>query len=74
MRFAHALIREALYDGAAARRGGARCTGAAGEALAATPRPDPDAVAYHFQRAGDARAAAWLVAGGRAGASAPTPG
>ena len=31
------------------------------EALIALPAPDPDAVAYHFQQAGDERAAAWLV-------------
>ena len=35
-----------------------------GEALAALPAPDPDAVAYHFQQAGDERAAAWLVRAG----------
>ena len=28
------------------------------------PSPDPDAVAYHFQRAGDPRAARWLVRAG----------
>ena len=27
----------------------------------AAPSPDPDAVAYHFQQAGDARAWEWLV-------------
>src|SRR5207249_3899699 len=61
VRFAHALIREALYEGtpAARRRGWHR---QAGEALAATPSPDPDAVAYHFQRAGDERAVGWLLA------------
>ena len=32
-----------------------------GEALAALPDPDPDAVAYHLQQAVDDRAAAWLV-------------
>ena len=31
------------------------------EALIALPAPDPDAVAYHLQQAGDERAAAWLV-------------
>jgi DNA-binding CsgD family transcriptional regulator len=61
--FVHALIREALYEGTLAlqRR---RIHRRAGEALAARPRADPDAVAYHFQRAGDARAAEWLVRAG----------
>src|SRR5215210_8731446 len=31
------------------------------EVLAASSSPDPDAVASHFERAGDDRAAAWLV-------------
>ena len=66
VRFAHALIREALYgDLPPAHRRRAHL--AAGEVLAATARPDPDAVADHFQRAGDARAAEWLE---RAGARA----
>ncbi len=35
-----------------------------GELLAARPQPDPDAVAAHFQRAGDPRAVEWLVRAG----------
>ncbi|HEY7908648.1 MAG TPA: AAA family ATPase, partial [Thermomicrobiales bacterium] len=63
VRFAHALIREALYEGVAPllRRGWHRRVG---EHLADLPAPDPDAVAYHFRRAGDARAAPWLVRAG----------
>ena len=62
-RFRHALIREALYEGVLpARRAGWHRR--VGEALAATPRPDPDAVAHHFQGAGDARAAEWLIRAG----------
>jgi DNA-binding CsgD family transcriptional regulator len=63
VRFAHALIRAALYEGISPlrRRGWHRRIG---EALAAEPAPDPDAVAYHFQRAGDARAREWLVRAG----------
>ena len=63
VRFAHALIREALYEGTAAirRRAWHR---RAGEALTATPQPDPDAVAYHFRQAGDPRAGEWLVQAG----------
>ena len=51
------------------RRGGGALHRRVAEALLATPAPDPDAVAYHFQRAGDPRAAEWLVRGGRAGAA-----
>ncbi len=63
VRFAHALIREALYEGIlpARRRLHHRRIG---EALAASPHPDPDAVAYHFEQARDARAVTWLVAAG----------
>jgi transcriptional regulator with XRE-family HTH domain/tetratricopeptide (TPR) repeat protein len=64
--FVHALIREALYEGQppTRRRGWHQRVG---EALAATPNPDPDAVAYQFRQAGDARAVPWLL---RAGARA----
>jgi DNA-binding CsgD family transcriptional regulator/tetratricopeptide (TPR) repeat protein len=71
LRFTHALIREALYEGILPlrRRGWHR---RAGEALAtgqvtlgkAGTEPDPDAVAHHFQQAGDERAEAWLVRAG----------
>ena len=63
VRFVHALMRETLYAGmpAARRRPIHRHVG---ELLAALPRPDPDVVASHFQRAGDARAIAWLVRAG----------
>ena len=69
LRFAHALIREALYEGTLPlrRRGWHRKVG---ETLAGTRGADPDAVAYHLRQAGDARAAEWLV---RAG-DMPTPG
>ena len=64
MRFAHALIREALYEGIL-RSPAPRVAPARGDALIAVPAPpDPDAVAYHLARAGDARAADWLVAAG----------
>jgi transcriptional regulator with XRE-family HTH domain/tetratricopeptide (TPR) repeat protein len=64
VRFAHALIREALYEGMSppTRR---RVHRRVGEVLAESPAPDPDAVASHFQRAGDARALPWLLAAGR---------
>ncbi len=63
VRFTHALIREALYEGIPSLRR-RRLHRRAGETLAATQHPDPDAVAYHFQRAGDARAFEWLIAAG----------
>ena len=62
--FRHALLREALYEGMIAlrRRGWHR---AVGEALAADPASNPDAVAHHFQRAGDVRTVAWLLESAR---------
>jgi DNA-binding CsgD family transcriptional regulator len=59
LRFAHALIREALYESVLPLRRRAIHRRAA-EALAAMPDPDPDAVAHHFRQAGDDRAAGWL--------------
>ena len=61
--FAHALIREALYEGIPAfqRR---RIHRRVGEALIASVDPLPDAVAYHFRQAGDVRATAWLAKAG----------
>jgi DNA-binding CsgD family transcriptional regulator len=61
--FVHALIRETLYQGIRAPRR-TRLHLQVGEAIAALARPDPDAVAYHLQEAGDERAAAWLVQAG----------
>ncbi|HET8628937.1 MAG TPA: AAA family ATPase [Thermomicrobiales bacterium] len=63
VRFAHALVREALYEGTSGLRRRALHR-RAGEALAALAAPDPDAVAYHFRRAGDDRAADWLLRAG----------
>jgi len=67
VRFVHALIRQALYDGLlptllpSRRRGWHRRVG---EAQMAESYPDPDAVAYHFRQAGDTRAAEWLMKAG----------
>ena len=63
VRFAHALIREALYEGTSAARRRALHR-QVGEALVTTCNSDPDAVASHFQRAGDPRAFAWLARAG----------
>jgi DNA-binding CsgD family transcriptional regulator/tetratricopeptide (TPR) repeat protein len=63
VRFAHALVREALYEAIPLPRRRSLHRRAAA-ALLATPVPDPDAVANHLQRAGDPRAAEWLVEAG----------
>jgi predicted ATPase len=63
VRFVHALIRMTLYEDIAPSRR-REWHRAAGEALAALPTPDPDAVAYHFRQAGDKRAALWLIRAG----------
>ena len=62
-RFVHALMREALYEGINPLRR-RLVHRRLGEILAEFPSPDPDAVAYHFRRAGDARAVGWLVQAG----------
>lgn len=64
--FAHALIREALYEGVSPARRRLLHRRIA-ELIAERPHPDPDVVAMHFQRASDRRAVEWLVwAGERA--------
>ncbi|HET7038046.1 MAG TPA: AAA family ATPase [Thermomicrobiaceae bacterium] len=63
VRFLHALIREALYQGIPSFRR-RRLHRRAGEILAAAEAPDPDRVAYHLQQAGDVRAAEWLIRAG----------
>ena len=63
VRFAHALIRETLYEGVPSIRR-RRLHRGIGEALAAVPNADPDAVAMHFQRANNHRAVPWLVKAG----------
>lgn len=61
--FAHALIREVLYEGLVATRR-RRVHRRVAEALAGGNLPAPDAVAYHFQHAGDRRAVEWLIRAG----------
>jgi len=58
--FAYALIRETLYESIPAMRRW-HVHRQIRAVLAALPAPDPDAVAYQFQQAGDERAMAWLV-------------
>ena len=64
VRFAHALIREVLYEGVLPprRRVWHRRIGEA--LIAQGTAPDPDAVAWHFSQAGDPRAVAWLTQAG----------
>ena len=62
-RFVHALIREALYAAILPPRRRVLHR-SVGEVLATIPAVEPDTVAYHFQRAGDARAVAWLIRAG----------
>jgi DNA-binding CsgD family transcriptional regulator len=63
VRFAHALVRDALYVGITGPRR-RRLHQQIAEAMASLPHPDPDAVAYHFRQAEDPRAAGWLVRAG----------
>ncbi|MGA7670801.1 MAG: AAA family ATPase [Nitrolancea sp.] len=63
VQFRHALIREALYEGIPALRR-RRLHRQVGEAVTEISNPDPDIVAYHFQQAGDRRAAEWLIKAG----------
>ena len=63
VRFVHALTREALYEGVLPPRRRVWHRRVA-EALLASADPDPDAVAYHLQQAGDPRAWEWLVKAG----------
>jgi DNA-binding CsgD family transcriptional regulator len=66
MRFTHALIREALYTSLLPVRRQIWHRRIA-ETLEMLPQPDPDAIAYHFQHAGDPRAVEWFIrAGNRA--------
>jgi predicted ATPase len=63
LQFTHALVREALYEGVVLSRRRALHRQIAELLVGSTVR-DPDAIAHHFERADDARALGWLVAGG----------
>lgn len=63
VRFTHALIRQALYEGITPPRRRIWHRQVA-EWLADAPAPDPDVIGYHFRQAGDARAADWLIRAG----------
>ncbi|MEZ4505663.1 MAG: AAA family ATPase [Thermomicrobiales bacterium] len=59
VRFVHALTREAIYEGILPPRRRLWHERIA-EVMASEPNPNPDAVALHFQLAGDIRAVEWL--------------
>jgi DNA-binding CsgD family transcriptional regulator len=61
--FVHALTRETLYEGIVAPRRRLVHLRVA-EMLAAEPNVNPDAVAFHFEQCGDARAWEWYVRAG----------
>lgn len=61
--FAHALIRESLYEEILPPRRRLQHRRVA-DVLLREPAPDPDVVASHLQRAGDPRAAEWLIRAG----------
>ncbi|HEX2282752.1 MAG TPA: AAA family ATPase, partial [Thermomicrobiales bacterium] len=63
VRFVHALVREAVYEGILPVRR-RRLHQQVAEQLAVLRQPNPDVVADHFQRAGDPRAIEWLIRAG----------
>jgi DNA-binding CsgD family transcriptional regulator len=63
MRFVHALLREALYEGLVPMRRRTWHRRIA-EVLGRERKPDPDAVAYHFRQATDPREVDWLIQAG----------
>ncbi len=63
LHFRHALLREALYESLVLSRRRALHR-QIGDLLAATASPDLDAVAHHFQQAGDDRAVDWFIRAG----------
>ncbi len=63
MRFAHALIREALYESVLPMRR-VRVHRQVADALLAWPKPDPDALVHHLRQAGDPLLGYWLAEAG----------
>ncbi len=61
--FKHSLVRQALYEEISGFQRRLRHRQAA-ETLEELPRPDPDAVAFHYQQAGDLRSIEWLIEAG----------
>jgi DNA-binding CsgD family transcriptional regulator len=61
--FVHALTREALYESIVPPRR-RHLHQSVAEALMRHSHPDPDAIAFHLQQAGDDRAPEWLIQAG----------
>ena len=64
VQFAHALVREALYERVLPPQRRVWHRRIAEALLAQHGTPDPDAVAHHFGQAGDPQAASWLLRAG----------
>ena len=64
LKFHHALVREAIYAGIPLLQRQDRHRRVA-EALDESGSAEPEAVAYHFQQAGDPRAVEWFIQAGR---------
>ena len=63
LQFVHALTRESLYESIPPHRRRLLHRTVA-ETLERIPYPDTDAIAYHYQQAGDLRAPDWLIRSG----------
>jgi DNA-binding CsgD family transcriptional regulator len=63
LRFAHSLIRGALYDTLLPPRRW-MLHGLVADALLTLPQPDPDSVAWHLRQAHDERAVEWCIRAG----------
>lgn len=61
--FPHAIVREAIHEAIPIHRR-RLLHRQLGELIMTQRRADPEAVAYHFTQAGDARSAEWLIAAG----------
>lgn len=61
--FPHAIVREAIHEAIPLHRR-RMLHRQLGELIMTQRRADPEAVAYHFTQAGDARSAEWLIAAG----------
>ncbi len=64
IRFAHALIREALYERVLPPRRRAWHRQIGDALMTPAAAPDPDVVAYHLSQAGDPRTVVWLTRAG----------
>jgi len=63
LQFVHALTRESLYESIPPHRR-RQLHRTVAETLERLPHPESDAIAYHYQQAGDPRAPEWLIRSG----------